>query len=263
MTDFSDDELVSAVLDGEATDEETARVAADPELSTRLAELRSAHDAVATAAIDLPADDVRDVAIAAALAASAPPDVVDLQARRRHRRALQVTSIAAAVLVLLGVIGGLIAWTGHTSPSAKTSAAASSTPPQRDTNTSKSSAEGAAAPAPAPNAATTASPPAQAGDLGSFSTADSLVARARVAAAQFASNDSAATAQDQAPLGTSSTQANRSSAAAACGAQPDIRIEAVATLNGQPVVVVVRGQTSPQTVDVYDTSCVLLFSQPP
>jgi hypothetical protein len=258
MTDFSDDQLVSAVLDGEATEEEVARVTGDPVLSTRLAELRAAHDAVATAPLDLPADDVRDAAIAAALAASTPSEVVDLQARRRHRRGLQIASIAAAVLVVAGIIGGLIAWTGHTSPSATTAAAGSSAPPQRETDASAGAAKGAAAPAP-PYAAATASPPAQAGDLGSFSTADSLVLRARVAAAPLASNDSAAAAP--APLDTASTKAS-ASAAATCGAQPDIRLEATATLNGQPVVVVVRGQPGPQTVDVYDKSCVLLFSQP-
>ena len=53
MTDFTDDELVSAVLDGEATDEEVARVHADAALSARLAELRAARDAIA-ASVTLP-----------------------------------------------------------------------------------------------------------------------------------------------------------------------------------------------------------------
>ena len=47
MTDFSDDELVSAVLDGEASDTEVARVDADPVLAARLIELRSARDSIA------------------------------------------------------------------------------------------------------------------------------------------------------------------------------------------------------------------------
>jgi len=42
----TDDELVSAVLDGEATAEERARVAADPVLSARLAEFTAVAEAV-------------------------------------------------------------------------------------------------------------------------------------------------------------------------------------------------------------------------
>ena len=56
MTDFTDDELVSAVLDGEATDAEAARVHADAGLSARLAELRAARDAIA-APVTLPTGD--------------------------------------------------------------------------------------------------------------------------------------------------------------------------------------------------------------
>ena len=59
MTPFppssSDDELVSAVLDGVATAEERSRVLADPQLSARLRELTAVRDAVATPVAPLPA----------------------------------------------------------------------------------------------------------------------------------------------------------------------------------------------------------------
>ena len=42
----TDDELVSAVLDGEATADERSRVAADPALSARLAEFAAVADAL-------------------------------------------------------------------------------------------------------------------------------------------------------------------------------------------------------------------------
>jgi hypothetical protein len=80
MTDATprpDDEIVSAVLDGEATADERALVEADPEAQARLAELRAARDQVAAPVAVPPA--VREQAVAAALdlfdqlAPEAPP----------------------------------------------------------------------------------------------------------------------------------------------------------------------------------------------
>src|SRR3954453_22123380 len=102
MTDLPDDEVVSAVLDGEATHEEVARVHADAGLTVRLGELRAARDAVA-APVTLPSPAQREAALAAARAESAQApvrSVVDLRDRRR-RRALRVASIAAALLVVV------------------------------------------------------------------------------------------------------------------------------------------------------------------
>ncbi|HSL56296.1 MAG TPA: zf-HC2 domain-containing protein, partial [Acidimicrobiales bacterium] len=89
-----DDELVSAYLDGEASDDERARVEGDPVLVARVAELRAAAAAVA-APVD-PLDEVtRRRLIDASLAAGAPvaaagsvappaAPVVELANRRRR-----------------------------------------------------------------------------------------------------------------------------------------------------------------------------------
>src|SRR5690242_15956422 len=77
-----DDELVSAVLDGEATADERALVEADPASRQRLSELRAARDLVA-APIAVPAA-ARESAIAAALAEfdAGRPAATDLVASR-------------------------------------------------------------------------------------------------------------------------------------------------------------------------------------
>jgi hypothetical protein len=108
MTDpdlFSDDELVSAYLDGEATPDERARVENDPRLQRRLGELRAVSRAVGTPHF-FPESPRRDEIIARAVAATAPAAapgglVVDLVAARRRRRVVVALSAAAAVLLVL------------------------------------------------------------------------------------------------------------------------------------------------------------------
>lgn len=115
-----DDDLVSAVLDGEATPEERARVAADPRLQARLEELRAASAFVATP-VDPPPAGAADRAVAAAVAERGRSDevaaeVVPLRPWRDPRRILAV----AAVLVLLVGIGALLSqaeWGGGDSGS--------------------------------------------------------------------------------------------------------------------------------------------------
>lgn len=100
------DELVSAVLDGEATDDEVARVEADPTLRARRDELGRVAAAVASPVTPASAAD-RDRAIAAALAVadgvpapSEDAEVVDLRtARDRRRRTYQVAGSVAAVVL--------------------------------------------------------------------------------------------------------------------------------------------------------------------
>ena len=111
MTDFDpptpdpDDELASAVLDGEATAEERARADADPRLQARVEALASVRDALA-APVPVP-DATRDELIAAALSALDPPVVAPVvsfrQSERRHR--VMQTLSAAAVVVLVAAIG--------------------------------------------------------------------------------------------------------------------------------------------------------------
>ncbi|MEZ5144465.1 MAG: hypothetical protein R2726_18425 [Acidimicrobiales bacterium] len=106
----TDDELVSAVLDGEASDDERACAAGDPALRARLAELTRARDAVAAA---VPVDDAtRDATIAAALAVHTPvagdPATGDQDApvvalHRSRNRALVALSVAAVAVLAVVV----------------------------------------------------------------------------------------------------------------------------------------------------------------
>ena len=109
------DELVSAVLDGEADAADQAAVQADPELRARLEEFASVRRAVA-AAVPPTGDRFRERAIAAALAAADPSDVgaadepvVDLAGVRSRRalRARRVLVAGAAVVAVLALAGGL------------------------------------------------------------------------------------------------------------------------------------------------------------
>lgn len=112
-----DDELVSAVLDGEASPDEVARVEGDPVLAERLRELRAVATAVAAPVAPHPAlDDLLGRALASAdeppaETPSTPvaPDptathtsgVADLgAARRRRERTRRLLAVAAVVAVL-------------------------------------------------------------------------------------------------------------------------------------------------------------------
>jgi hypothetical protein len=106
-----DDELVSAVLDGEATPEERARVEADPELSARLTEFTAVRDAVAEP-VAPPSDATRERAIAAAKVAvrhhGEPSGTVrPLRRRSRSSDVPRFLAVAAAVLLVLVTFGVL------------------------------------------------------------------------------------------------------------------------------------------------------------
>ncbi|HUW02075.1 MAG TPA: hypothetical protein VMW08_06985 [Acidimicrobiales bacterium] len=101
------DELLSAVLDGEATAAEVARVEGDPELVGRLERLRSLADLVGTA--HEPPAGLADDAVTAALTHLTPsaehptsPRFDELSARRarRVRRFAPLLAAAAAVVVV-------------------------------------------------------------------------------------------------------------------------------------------------------------------
>ncbi len=106
----TDDELVSAVLDGEATADERARVAADPALSVRLAEFAAVADALRAPATP-PSADARDAAIAAAVAEGRRPAQV-VVALRPRRSTGSFLAVAAAVLVVLLFAGFLVGQVG-------------------------------------------------------------------------------------------------------------------------------------------------------
>lgn len=116
-TSPQDDELISAVLDGEATPEEVSRVESDPHLQDRLAAMRAAAEAVAqpVAPLDeLSAARLRSSALAAwdggsaqeAETRTAEPGT----GRPRGRSSTPWLAVAAAIIVmagLVGIVGGL------------------------------------------------------------------------------------------------------------------------------------------------------------
>ncbi len=108
------DEILSAIIDGEADDETVAAVAADPVATARLAQLRNAVDMVATPVPDA-TPERRSASIAAAMAAATPasPEVTSLAAARHERTAKTSTKsestrqwfvLAAAAIALVVAI---------------------------------------------------------------------------------------------------------------------------------------------------------------
>lgn len=106
MSDGRHDEridLLSAYLDGQVTDEERARVVADPEALGAVADLRQVRAALAR--VDPPSDAARERAIVAALHVSDVTDPAPVVALRR--RSPRVLTVAAAVLTL-AVLGAVV-----------------------------------------------------------------------------------------------------------------------------------------------------------
>jgi hypothetical protein len=248
MTDFTDDELVSAVLDGEATDEEAARVRGDAALSARLTELRAARDAIATS-VTLPRSEQRDaliaVAVTSAEATAAARPTADLRDRRR-RRVRRVASIAAALLAVVGLVGAVAALSGRDSRKAGSTAAgqapssavtapaaAESTSPSLHADQSAAATDGLA-------------------ELGSFETPQELVDAVKTRETSAAQNLQAA---PRAP-------ASSSSPGAPCASRSDVTFVARASLSRQPVIVIVSGSAGQQTLEVDDINCAVVFTRP-
>jgi hypothetical protein len=117
-TTAGEDELVSAVLDGEATPAERARVEGDPRLRARLASFTAVREAVGE--VPPVADAARDASIANALdratdaAFQQPgPDAHSLAAARSRRRRRVATIVAAAAVAVVAVPLLAIALTGR------------------------------------------------------------------------------------------------------------------------------------------------------
>lgn len=111
-----DDELVSAVLDGEADEATRQRVTADPRLRARLAEFGEVRDAVA-APVDPPDTRSAETTIARALAeheatgttaAQGPAEVTDLDRARRRSVVGRRVLVVAAIVAVLALAGGLL-----------------------------------------------------------------------------------------------------------------------------------------------------------
>jgi hypothetical protein len=253
MTDFTDDELVSAVLDGEATDEETARVYADVVLSARLDELRAARDTIA-ASVALPTSEQRDALIATAVASAEAPaetataasPAIDMHNRRR-RTVLRVASIAAALLAVAGLVGAIAAISGRDSRKANSTAAG-----QTSSSAVLVPAEGQPGPASSLDTSSAAAAAGDLAELGSFQTPQELV-------------DAVKTQMPPAPQALQATHAASaitSSTGVPCGSRNNVTYTARASLSGQPVIVIVTTSAGQQTIEVVDLNCTVVFTRP-
>ena len=212
-----DDLLVSAVLDGVASPDDVARVAADPRLSARLEQFRAVAEAV-RGPVPLVDPVVRDAHLARARdafgaagtvgadtrpvvapGATTPPPPTDFAAARAQRarraRPRAILSIAAAV-VLVVAAGAFLVRLGGSSPSGDDDEVAATAPPALESDDTSSGAEAFAPEADAPASTTpttVADAPGSAAaggaagsgvdeslpSLGEFSKADDLAARVR------------------------------------------------------------------------------------
>ena len=241
-----DDELASAYLDDAATAEERARVEADPTLVERVEALRRVRDVVASTPVPAPIAEVRDAAIGAAMG---EPNVVDLRVARVRRR-LRVASIAAAIVLVVGV-AGLLARSLNTggSRSAKTAAGASSPSSTAGASSSERNAAAGATPFAASG---------QSAALGSFTDRPSLAAAAKAALSASLSTSAGA---DRASPGGAPTPPSCATPA------PDHSVTralaGTAVLQGEPVQVDVftLADGSQELVVTYVGSCTTVFTQ--
>lgn len=102
----TDDELLSAYLDDEATLEEIARIEIEPDLQQRLVVLRAAKELVAVPVAPLEAGDA-DLLVGNALATGDPPagtaDLTKARARRQSRNRIALGVAAGVLLVAVAV----------------------------------------------------------------------------------------------------------------------------------------------------------------
>lgn len=104
-----DDEIVSSLLDGEATPEEARRVQRDPDLIARLEVFRAISAQVADTGPAPAPDDLITTAVAAA---DKGAEVIPMD-RHRRLRPTTIASIAAAVLLVVLVGGAVVErWRG-------------------------------------------------------------------------------------------------------------------------------------------------------
>lgn len=114
MTDptHSDDEAISSYLDGEATLDEVARIEADPELLAEAQELGAVAELLSTPLEPLAQHDVDRLIDNALDQSSTSSRVTDLAAVRAIRtfNPQRLAAVAAALLILAGAVGALIAF---------------------------------------------------------------------------------------------------------------------------------------------------------
>lgn len=259
-----DDELVSAVLDGEATASERAIVEADPRLRARLEEFRALQES--NRAIEPPDEAARDRAIARAVAEAPEPrtagggDPIVLAHHRRARR-MAVLAAAAAVAIAVPLVAVFVVADREETEHVASDAAASQ-PDEQPTSAGAGVAgeEGAA---------TTTE---QSAFLGTFASLDELHEAARgadssqnrrAAGSAFDAPASSTTAPPAAPEDATSAgtaEAQRCVALLAQGAKT-VQWYATAVVAGEPVLVAVLGDPSPVLV-VARPDCTVLDRSP-
>ena len=263
------DELASAHLDGATSPDEATRVTADPDVAARVERLAGAREALRATA-DEPVDAVRrDAAIAAALSAfaeveaasGAPAVTVPLVRPHRSRpraRTLQLIGIAAAAVALaltVPVLDRLGSDDRDDTASSSFDATASSIGPSLE------SGDGAGGGAADSAGGVSGFDAATAPDLGAFPDLTALrdEVRAQVAGEKVSSTTvpSPATAAAE---GESAPERNQTCAPPPAGT---VVYVARATLEGQPVTVVVREHAAGQrTLVVLDAGCATLSEAP-
>lgn len=255
----ADDELVSSVLDGEASTSERALVETDPVLRARLAEFRALGEMLRSAPV--PADvatTARERALAAfdaglEPAAAKDPSVVPMRAprprdRARHTRRLTLAAAALVALVSFGVLRM------NRDAGSDDTAAGSFATTELDAAQhggvpgATSSREDGAPPMRAPDPASGATSLREATtpvDLGSVGTLDALRDAWRAAAVP---------APPEGATSQAGTDTSAKDVPGPCG-----RPLARAVLAGRPVVLVMRATT----ISVLDaTSCSLIGTLP-
>ena len=135
-----EDELISRVLDGDATAVDRARVAGDARLQARLRDFERVRAAIAD--VEAPSAAARDAAITAALAEAAPgvaaddgvsTDMLDYARGRRRRHVATVVAVAAALLIGLPLLAIALTGRGTEQKSASTAGVESAADAPTDT----------------------------------------------------------------------------------------------------------------------------------
>ena len=196
-----DDELLSALLDGEAAPGDVAHVEDCAECQARLAELRFVVGAIA-ASVPVPPGHLREASVAVALRTGEQPTRRTLPDLRRYNG----LSAAAVLVVALAVGGLLIAQLGRSDRPSRdelaSGGAAGLSTSAGDATLKSSAPESAAMAAPSAQdslASGGTAGPYDAGDLGSLSGIDAVIQRASNDLERSARSDAAPRTTQESP----------------------------------------------------------------
>jgi hypothetical protein len=282
------DELASAMVDGVLDEAEAAAARQRPDVMARLAEIEATRAALRDAPAPPPDPAGRERAIAAALAAfddgaAAPPAAgapVRGVAARQHRRpaprrgAARWLGAAAAVAVLAAAAAGL-ATLDTTSDNGNAATGDAEVATGDDADEAGQDASGGATEAPGPSgggeegtAERETAVPLAAGDLGTYESADDLVANLRLRAAQYADSTAAtdgggeAVAPDGDVLADLRLDCGSDLPRALQDGETVVRLRGTATLGGEPVDVLVINTPDGDRVVAVDAGCSIMLDVP-